>query len=298
MENKRCNNCGEVKPISEFRKRKSCKDSYRGRCRSYKAEYGREYYKNNPEKERERNRRYRENNREKVREYQKKWAKNNPEKVREKARKYRKNNPEKVREYRKNNREKIREYYKNNREKIREHQKKWNEINKERIKKRAKKYHKKYYKENHDRLLKKFAKYREKNKEILVIRGKEWRKNNKDKIKKKYKNDYIKNKNSTIYKINTSISRMIRRDLKRRKNGNHWEYLVNYTLKDLMIHLESQFKPGMTWQNIGKWHIDHRIPVSLWEFSSYEDREFKQCWALCNLQPLWAKENMSKGNKI
>jgi hypothetical protein len=54
----------------------------------------------------------------------------------------------------------------------------------------------------------------------------------------------------------------------------------------------------MTWENYGKWHIDHKRPIASFNFTSYEDPEFKECWALNNLQPMWAKENMSKGNKI
>ena len=54
----------------------------------------------------------------------------------------------------------------------------------------------------------------------------------------------------------------------------------------------------MNWENQGKWHIDHIIPISLWQFEIHTDREFRQCWALCNLQPLWGKDNLSKNNKI
>jgi hypothetical protein len=65
-----------------------------------------------------------------------------------------------------------------------------------------------------------------------------------------------------------------------------------------MAHLEKQFTNGMTWENRNEWHIDHIIPQSLWKYETYDDREFKQCWALCNLQPLWAEDNLSKGNRI
>jgi len=56
----------------------------------------------------------------------------------------------------------------------------------------------------------------------------------------------------------------------------------------------------MSWNNYGYygWHIDHIIPVSWWQFNSPEDREFKQCWALCNLQPLWRKDNQIKSDKM
>ena len=65
-----------------------------------------------------------------------------------------------------------------------------------------------------------------------------------------------------------------------------------------MLYLERQFKDGMNWNNYGKWHVDHKIPVSFFEFSSYNDWEFKYCWSLNNLQPLWAEENLRKWNKI
>ena len=98
--------------------------------------------------------------------------------------------------------------------------------------------------------------------------------------------------------ISGRISAAIRKSLQVGKNNIRWEKLTGYDLKAITSHLEGLFKPGMTWKNIGKWHIDHIIPISLWEFKTPEDREFKQCWALVNLQPLWATDNMSKGARI
>ena len=72
---------------------------------------------------------------------------------------------------------------------------------------------------------------------------------------------------------------------------------MGYKLQDLKNHLESKFQDGMSWKNIGVWHIDHIRPISSFNFESFEDIEFKKCWALNNLQPLWAFDNLSKGNK-
>jgi hypothetical protein len=58
LENKRCNNCGEVKPISEFRKSKSCKDDHRGQCKTCLNETKKKWKKNNPEKNRESRRKH------------------------------------------------------------------------------------------------------------------------------------------------------------------------------------------------------------------------------------------------
>ena len=40
------------------------------------------------------------------------------------------------------------------------------------------------------------------------------------------------------------------------------------------------------------------IPKSAFNFETAEDADFKKCWALENLQPLWAKDNLRKSNKI
>lgn len=71
-----------------------------------------------------------------------------------------------------------------------------------------------------------------------------------------------------------------------------------FTADDLKAHLEPLFKPGMTWENHGDWQIDHVIPICSFRYESYDDPQFKACWALKNLQPLWEKENLLKGRKI
>jgi hypothetical protein len=66
---------------------------------------------------------------------------------------------------------------------------------------------------------------------------------------------------------------------------------------ELKTHLESKFKDGMMWSNYGicGWHIDHIKPCSKFEFNNIED--IKNCFHYTNLQPLWAIDNIRKGNK-
>ena len=73
---------------------------------------------------------------------------------------------------------------------------------------------------------------------------------------------------------------------------------VDYTVSELRRHIENQFKPGMSWANYGEWEIDHIIPKSAFNYKSEQDAQFKQCWALNNIQPLWVAENQKKQNKI
>lgn len=79
-----------------------------------------------------------------------------------------------------------------------------------------------------------------------------------------------------------------------------------YAVEQLKVHLESRFYPNpitgevMTWENhsINGWHIDHKIPDSWFTYLSIDDQEFKDSWALSNLQPKWAYENLSKSNRF
>ena len=59
--------------------------------------------------------------------------------------------------------------------------------------------------------------------------------------------------------------------------------------------LEAQFLPGMTWDNHGEWHIDHIRPCASFDFS--DPQQQKECSHYSNLQPLWAKDNLSKSDK-
>jgi hypothetical protein len=64
---------------------------------------------------------------------------------------------------------------------------------------------------------------------------------------------------------------------------------------ELRLHLESLWTEGMSWDNYGfkGWHIDHKIPIALFDLSCPE--QMKICFHYTNLQPLWAKDNLSKG---
>lgn len=68
--------------------------------------------------------------------------------------------------------------------------------------------------------------------------------------------------------------------------------LVGCSLEELRSHLENLFKDGMSWENHGEWHIDHIRPCVSFDLSKSEEQA--RCFNFSNLQPLWAKENLSK----
>lgn len=155
-------------------------------------------------------------------------------------------------------------------------------------------------------------KYRGNNREQIIQRNRIFRNKNREKLNEYSKRKYNKDKeiickrNKERYKIDykfkldNRISMYIGESLKGNKNGWHWEYLVGYTLNDLKIHIESKFTKGMNWDEYlnGNIEIDHILPKELFEFEHYNDPLFKICWGLENLQPLWAKDNGIKLDKL
>ena len=71
--------------------------------------------------------------------------------------------------------------------------------------------------------------------------------------------------------------------------------IIGCTPEFLKEHIEKHFTEGMSWDKLGKEiHIDHIIPLSS---AKTEEEIYKLCH-YTNLQPLWAKDNLKKSNKI
>ena len=72
------------------------------------------------------------------------------------------------------------------------------------------------------------------------------------------------------------------------------EKLLGVDYLTAKIYIENQFKNGMNWDNYGEWHIDHIKPLSL----AKNELDVIELCNYKNLQPLWALENIIKGNRI
>jgi len=163
----------------------------------------------------------------------------------------------------------------------------------------CKKCHKEIYDKNIEKMKLKnreqYIKHKDHHREL----NKQWVENNREgrnELNRLSRERHPEYENEPQRKVSRNMRHLIYYSLKRQKNGNHWEDLVGYNLNDLMTHLEKTFSGGMDWNNYGKWHIDHIRPISSFNFNSYEDVEFKECWQLSNLQPLWEHENKVKKN--
>jgi len=161
--------------------------------------------------------------------------------------------------------------YKENPERKKENSRKWRKENPE--------YNKKRYQENPEY----FKKYREENSAAL----------------KKTRNarDTRRRRTDPFFSCKHNISRSISGALKEIdsvKNETTLEILGCGTYEKFKEHMQSQFSPGMTWDKYGEWHNDHIVPLA----TAKTNKQIKKLNHYTNLQPLWAKDNMSKGASL
>lgn len=120
-----------------------------------------------------------------------------------------------------------------------------------------------------------------------------WAKNNRVAINAYYRKHRLKPHVQTRH----SISNRIRLALKRNSKKGDTLKLLGCSIADLRIYLESNFQPGMTWDNYGSdWQIDHIIPCTIFDLSRPSHQ--RRCYHFSNLQPLWNAQNRSKSAAI
>lgn len=157
---------------------------------------------------------------------------------------------------------------------------------------------KKYYLENREKKREYNREYGIRNRQKISVQKKEYSKNNRERINN-YTREYYKKRMriDAGYKVKNNIRRAILRCLRKEKNHSKWMDILGYNTKQLMDHLQGDFKDGMSWDNYGEWHIDHIKPLVSFRIKGKRDPKLKEAWALGNLQPLWAEENLIKGSK-
>jgi hypothetical protein len=221
----------------------------------------------------------------------------------ERTNKYKKDNVLKI----KNN---TKQYYKKNKENLSKYRKSYYENNKDKEYER----NRKYAIANKEKLNEYYQSYRDDNKEKMRLYYKEYRIKNKNTISVKQKN-YSKARKivDPKFKLRSRLSTAICIHLKENNGSKNNKSIISalpYSIEDLKIHLEKQFEPWMNWFNYGSykisswddndqstwtWQIDHIIPHSTFKYTSIDDDSFKNCWALENLRPLSAKQNILDG---
>jgi Prasinovirus endonuclease VII len=140
-------------------------------------------------------------------------------------------------------------------------------------------------------------KYRQENKIKESLRVLTWQKENRLHVndrQRKWRREY--RRKNPMFSIRCNLSSYLSM-LLRGKGGKESKTLdlLGCSLLEFKSWLTSRFQHGMSWEKYGKWHVDHVKPCSKFDLSNPQQQ--KECFHYTNLQPLWAKENLSKGGR-
>jgi hypothetical protein len=143
-----------------------------------------------------------------------------------------------------------------------------------------------YYQNNRDKILQQMREYGVRNKEAK---------------RAYYRNRYHEKKADIQFKLKHLLRSRLRSALinnGKRHSSKLAEKFLGCQIDQFQEHIESLFETGMSWDNWSKhgWHIDHKIPLSSFDLTN--ENELRKACHYTNLQPLWAKENLSKGAKV
>lgn len=138
--------------------------------------------------------------------------------------------------------------------------------------------------------------YRQRHPERILAKARRWRANN---LALARVRDRAKSKRQRLklaYRIKDNLRRRINDALAGRHKSDHTLELVGCSIGKLREHIQKQFTPGMYWNNYGRWHLDHIIPLSV--FSLEKPDHQKLAFHYTNMQPLWAGDNLRKNAKV
>ena len=172
-------------------------------------------------------------------------------------------------------------------------------------------YIRNYYKSNSDKMKETASRHYYKNRDEINSRAKDNYRENTEDFRKRRKAKYWSAREDNIRKSSEyhlkrlkedSFYRFVARCRKRvwaafNESGYSKKTktfkLIGCTQEEVRMYVELQFEEGMSWDNYGEWHLDHKIPLS----SAENEEELSLLCHYLNLQPLWASTNVSKGAK-
>jgi predicted restriction endonuclease len=146
-----------------------------------------------------------------------------------------------------------------------------------------------------EKLTEDFTKTGKQCKDCVCIKNKKYQKENRESINKTNRRY---NKERAKVDVNFKLAKLLRTRFYNALKKNHKSGLaireLGCSIEELKIYLASKFTKGMSWDNHGKWHIDHIKPLSLFDLSNMH--ELKKAVHYTNLQPLWAEDNYKKND--
>lgn len=177
-------------------------------------------------------------------------------------------------------------YNSNNRARLREYKSEYDLENRDKLKQ--------YYIDNKGRMNEVRRRYYSNHKDEISKQKKQYYTDNKTRI-----NWYCKNRRKCDinYKITCNLRKRLGKAIRRSQKRGSAVQDLGCSIGEFKSYINSKFQDGMTWNNYGRygWHIDHVIPLSSFNLGNRD--EFLKACHYTNLQPLWARDNLSKGSR-
>ncbi len=159
-------------------------------------------------------------------------------------------------------------------------------------------YSKLYRDANREQLrLKDKARYPSRKARLQVTSNNRYQRNKKDIIRKNVIRNRERRHEDPSYRLECNLRRRIHNALCGMDKSSRTLELLGCPIEALRAWFSYQFEEGMNWDNYGMhgWHMDHIKPCAAFDLTDLEEQ--KKCFHWTNLQPLWAKDNLSKGAK-
>ena len=160
-------------------------------------------------------------------------------------------------------------------------------------------YNNNYFKNNSQKILNRSINWRNSNLERCRKIEEKYRANHKEDCTQRIlAGKQYQYKTNAEYRLVENLRGRFLKAIRNNQKSGHTLELLGCTIEHLKQHLESQFEPGMTWDNYGKngWEIDHIVPCSYFDLTKEENQRI--CFNYRNLQPLWARDNYKKSDEV
>lgn len=160
-----------------------------------------------------------------------------------------------------------------------------------------KEYRRQYYLKNKEKAIRVAKAYYANNKEAVLEQHKVYRDKNRIELRRKARIYTVERKKDVAFKLRTNLRTRLYRAIKNQVKRGSAVSDLGCSIEQFKIYLESLFEPGMSWDNWSRtgWHIDHIIPLTKFDLSDVD--QLRLACNYVNLRPMWAKYNISKGNK-
>lgn len=178
----------------------------------------------------------------------------------------------------------------------------WRDSNREKVNAGKRRRHKNLTQEQLDKKRSAQKRWRSANPDSIKIDSQRRKPSTKEQMRRRIARQVITMRNRRIsdplYRSLMNLRRRVRAAVKtaRVSRSDRFNTLLGCSSIVLREWIQGQFSEGMSWENYGRWHIDHVRPCASFDLQNHDQQRL--CFHYTNLQPLWATENLKKSSKF